>query len=239
MAFLKTNGNRQAILTETGGGNTASCETEYVFLLLACRHGQLVFRLAWISNLPTSEPTMTRSLDSQYGQRARLIPATSFQLLLTQMVRTNLCGPKPVRHRGESAYHMSWVLFFYKVMPYLSWKLCIRNNMYTPEDSSMSRTTPVDEGSMNLIYWLCPHYPNVSQRCGVARHQTYRTYIYMPLREEMSGYGPQTPAKYPHQPHAITNNKSQALIVRTLSDRYFHGPWCRDKFVSTVYSIHQ
>ena len=27
VAFLKTKGNRQAILTETGGGNTASCET--------------------------------------------------------------------------------------------------------------------------------------------------------------------------------------------------------------------
>lgn len=26
--FLQQNGNRQAILSETGGGNTASCETE-------------------------------------------------------------------------------------------------------------------------------------------------------------------------------------------------------------------
>ena len=28
--FLQQNGNRQAILSETGGGNTASCETESV-----------------------------------------------------------------------------------------------------------------------------------------------------------------------------------------------------------------
>lgn len=28
VAFLQENGNRQAILSETGGGNTASCETE-------------------------------------------------------------------------------------------------------------------------------------------------------------------------------------------------------------------
>lgn len=28
--FLKANGNRQALLSETGGGNTASCITAYV-----------------------------------------------------------------------------------------------------------------------------------------------------------------------------------------------------------------
>ena len=27
VSFLQANGNRQAILSETGGGNTASCET--------------------------------------------------------------------------------------------------------------------------------------------------------------------------------------------------------------------
>lgn len=27
VSFLQQNGNRQAILSETGGGNTASCET--------------------------------------------------------------------------------------------------------------------------------------------------------------------------------------------------------------------
>lgn len=35
---MKQNGNRQAILSETGGGNTSSCETEYVranFLVFA------------------------------------------------------------------------------------------------------------------------------------------------------------------------------------------------------------
>lgn len=30
VAWLQSSGNRQAILSETGGGNTASCETEYV-----------------------------------------------------------------------------------------------------------------------------------------------------------------------------------------------------------------
>ena len=29
VTFLKDNGNRQAILSETGGGETASCYTEY------------------------------------------------------------------------------------------------------------------------------------------------------------------------------------------------------------------
>jgi endoglucanase len=32
VAFLRVNGNRQAILSETGGGNTASCMTKYMIL---------------------------------------------------------------------------------------------------------------------------------------------------------------------------------------------------------------
>lgn len=38
VAFLQANGDRQAILTETGGGNTASCMTKYpILLLIHCR----------------------------------------------------------------------------------------------------------------------------------------------------------------------------------------------------------
>ena len=36
--FLKANGNRQAILSETGGGETTSCYTEYVLLTSVFRH---------------------------------------------------------------------------------------------------------------------------------------------------------------------------------------------------------
>lgn len=34
VAFLKANGNRQALLSETGGGNTDSCETKWIEYLL-------------------------------------------------------------------------------------------------------------------------------------------------------------------------------------------------------------
>ena len=34
--WLQSNGNRQALLSETGGGNTASCETLYVLAIFKC-----------------------------------------------------------------------------------------------------------------------------------------------------------------------------------------------------------
>ena len=41
VSFLQSNGNRQAILSETGGGNTASCETlqapRSIVLCIKCR----------------------------------------------------------------------------------------------------------------------------------------------------------------------------------------------------------
>lgn len=108
MLFLKANGNRQAILSETGGGNTVSCGTLYVILSLARCCG-FHFRSAWVRNLPSSEPTKTRSLDSQSGQLVPSIIAMSFHLLLTRMAQTNHCGPKLVSHSNDSPDRRRWV----------------------------------------------------------------------------------------------------------------------------------
>lgn len=66
--FLQANGNRQAILSETGGGNTASCETEYgYFNSLAQLDSETNITTAWAQNSPMSSLPSPRSLDSLSG----------------------------------------------------------------------------------------------------------------------------------------------------------------------------
>ena len=92
VTFLKSNGNRQAILSETGGGNTASCETAYVTLYTYFRIDSMIPYLVWNLSLPSSRPTQTQSPVSLSGPRVHSIRLMSWQLLPTEMGLTNHSG---------------------------------------------------------------------------------------------------------------------------------------------------
>ncbi|KAG5654081.1 Manganese dependent endoglucanase Eg5A [Sphagnurus paluster] len=112
--YLKSNGNRQALLSETGGGNTASCITNLKAQLayVKANSGTLTGFTVWsagsfdTSYVLTVTPNADGSDQPLWTQAGKYLScAISLAITIDKTTQYDLISPKAFRYKGQDLVH--------------------------------------------------------------------------------------------------------------------------------------